>query len=452
MPVTEFRQLVGEYLQSGAMLRLQRPVSQQYEAAALLKKSRGELPLYFEHINGVSCPMVAGLGGTRQLIAHSMGIAPEEIVPRLASAIAAPLPVQTVQNAPVQQNVVTAPFSIDRYLPVLTHYEKDAGPFIISGMMVAKNMDGSKTYTSIRRMQYLGGNKTNLLVTSLEMKEQLARFAAAQEPMDIAVMFGLVPAVVLASQISTHTYNANKLEVAGALLGSPLEVTACKTVDLPVVANAEFVLEGRITPWIKSTEGPFGEMCSYYGRVLQIPQVEYTALTWRNNPIYQNFFPSGSEEKLPMAIAREVTLLATLRQTVPQTKQVHITLGGAGRLHAVVQICKTTEADGRQAALAAFASDKDLKHVVVVDEDVDIFNMEQVEWAIATRMQADRDLFIVGGAMGSPLEPSHLITGTSAKMGIDATCPLNDSNFITTHIPGEESIHLEDYIAASGNT
>jgi UbiD family decarboxylase len=146
-----------------------------------------------------------------------------------------------------------------------------------------------------------------------------------------------------------------------------------------------------------------------------------------------------------MALVREVTLFTTVKQVVPNVKDVHITLGGIGRYHAIIQIDKKSEGDGKQAALAAFASDKDLKHVVVVNDDVNIYDHEDVEFAIATRVQADQDIFIVPGAKGSPLESSHNLRGVTAKMGIDATYPLkHKEHFKRTSIPIK--VDLKDYI------
>lgn len=442
----DFRSLYKKLEDEKRILHIKKPVRWKHEAPALLKKTRGEMPVCFDAVEGYTVPLAAGFGGTRQLLAESMSIRPEELAAHLAGAIVSPIPVHTVTRPPVQENVVTAPFDLSQYFPILQYNEQDSGQYLVSGVMTARDVSGQKLYTSIRRMQYLGGNRFTILITSHEMKRQFEYYERNRQPMDIAVMFGVVPAVILASQISTHLYDINKLDVTGALLGESLPVTRCKTVDVDVLAEAEVVLEGRVKPWMKHTEGPFGEMAGYYGQVADLPVVELTAVTFRNNPIFQTVHPSGSEEKLPMALNREVVLLNTIRQTVPNVKQVHITPGGAGRYHAVVQIRKTLSSDGRQTALAAFAADKDLKHVVVVDEDVDIFNPEEVEWAVATRMQADRDIFIVGGAGGSPLEPSHNLTGTSAKMGLDATAPVGDPHFERTRIPGEENVRLEDYM------
>lgn len=439
------RDLLDDWDKRGILKKVRKKVDAKYELGAVVKALKGEVPILFENVNGHSVPMAAGLGGSRKYMADSMGITEEELIPRLVDSIVNPLPTNTVPTGPVHENVVLAPFDLEDYAPIPTFHKEDCGAYYVSGVLVVKDIEGNKRYTSIRRMKYLGGNRTNIVITSPELNRQYAYFEERGEPMEVAVMFGVTPAVVLASQISTHLFHADKLDVSGALLGQPLDVVQCKTVDLEVLAEAEIVLEGRILPKVRDPEGAFGELGGYYGGNEPQPVVEMSAVTYRNKPITQTIFPSSSEERLPMCVVREMTLFSTVRQTVPNVKAVHIPMAAAARLHAVIQIEKQSEADAKQAALAAFASDKDLKHVVVVDDDVDLFNPDDVQWAIATRSQADEDVFIVPGAKGSPLEASHNVRGMSAKMGIDATVPLDQKeDFRRTSVPIQ--IDINDYL------
>ncbi|MBA9088103.1 UbiD family decarboxylase [Fontibacillus solani] len=433
---TNLRELLENWEQRQLVRHVHHEVDPEYELAAIVKTGEGKQPFYFEKIKGYDMPMVAGLGGDRELLADSMGIKSSELVPKLINSIVNPLKTRRATSGAVQQNVITGSFKLDELFPICKYHKDDSGFYLVSGIMVVKDSNGDKRYTSIRRMQFLGGNRTNILISSPELYKQFLSNEQRNLPMEIAVMFGVVPAVVLASQISTHLYHCDKLDVAGALLGTPLEVVSCKTVDLDVLADAEVVLEGKILPHIREPEGPFGELGGYYGDQTLQPVVEFTAVTYRDQPIWQTMYPSSFEEHTPMALAREATLLSTVRQVVPEITGVHLTVGGIGRYHAVISINKRTEGDAKQACLAAFASDKDLKHVVVVNDDVDIFNPKDVEWAIATRVQADLDVFIVPGAKGSPLEPSHQLRGVSAKMGIDATYPLHAAEaYRRTSIP-----------------
>jgi len=424
--LADLRSLIAYLEQRGKIKHVTKEVDPDFELAAIVRSGRGKQPFWFERIKGYAVPMVAGLGGDRELLAESMGIRERELVPHLIDAIVRPLPTRLVETAPVHENVITRNIRLDELFPICRYHREDSGRYLVAGVLVVKEPGGSRRYTSIRRMQFLGGNRMNVLISSPELFRQYLEYEKRNEPMEVAVMFGVVPAVILASQISTHLFHVDKLDVAGRLLGEPLRVVRCKTVDLEVLADAEVVLEGRMPP-----HGPgewkdrFGELGGYYGEASPQPVIELTAVTYRNRPIWQTIYPSSHEEHLPMALAREAVLLSTVRQVVPEVKDVYVTPGGVGRYHAIIQIEKKSEGDAKQALLAAFASDKDLKHVVVVDEDVDIRDPHDVEWAIATRVQADLDVFIVPGAKGSPLEPSHQMRGVSAKMGIDATCPLH---------------------------
>ncbi|WP_240511873.1 UbiD family decarboxylase [Paludifilum halophilum] len=445
--ITNIRDLIEHWTETNDLMRIQKEVDPVFELGAVVNHLKGRQPMIFEKVKGYDVPMVAGFGGDRERMADSMGIRAPEIVPRLIQSIVQPIATRSRSTGPVQENVILEPEELDDLFPVCQYHAEDSGTYYVSGVLVVKDLSGKKRYTSIRRMQYLGGNRTNILITSPELMDQYRQIEARGEPMEVAVMFGVIPAVVLSSQVSSHLYHTDKLDIAGALVGSPLDVVACQTVDLDVLAEAEVVFEGRMLPIEREMEGPFGELGHYYGGEAPQPVVEISAITYRNQPVWQTIFPSSHEEKLPMALVREATLLSTVRQVVPGVKDVHITLPAVARCHAIIQIEKRHEGDGKQALLAAFASDKDLKHAVVVNQDVDIWDPADVEWAIATRVQADRDVFIVSGANGSPLEASHNLRGLSAKMGLDATYPLQEAKaFRRTSIPGAENIDLSQYV------
>jgi 2,5-furandicarboxylate decarboxylase 1 len=443
-PVT-MRTLLDDWENRGLLYKIKKEVDPLSELGAIINTKNGKQPFLFEKIKGYQSQMAAGLGGDRELLADSIGIPSSELIPKIIDSIVNPIPTTLKESGPVQENLVTGDFDLADLFPIPTYHAGDSGAYYVSGILIVKDITGQKRYTSIRRMQYLGGNRTNILITSPELMEQYSYFERLGQPMEIAVMFGVVPAVVLSSQISTHLYHTDKLNVAGALLGQSLDVVRCKTVDLDVLAEAEIVFEGHMLPHEREMEGPFGELAGYYGTQSPQPIVEISAVTYRNQAINQTIFPSSYEERLPMALVREATLLSTVRQVVPNITGVHIPMGGVARFHAVIQIKKKSEGDGKQAALAAFASDKDLKHVVVVNDDVNIFDSDDVEWAVATRVQASEDIFIVPGAKGSPLESSHNLRGVTDKMGIDATYPLGKEElFRRTSIPID--INLADYL------
>ncbi len=445
--ISGFRELVYEWEERHWMRRIRRDVSPKYEVAAIAKQFKGRQPLLFDHIRGFDRPLVIGMGGDRSLVAASMGIKADELIPHLMQAIVRPIPTERTMRAPVHDVTIYPPFEVGQIVPGLTYHKEDSGPYYVAGVMVVKSPRGDKQFTSVRRMQILPGNRINVVITSPELGRQVQTFEERGQPMEFAVMFGVVPAVILSSQVASHLFHVDKLGVAGGLVGRPLPTVVCKTVDLEVLAEAECILEGVMLPGVRELEGPFGELGGYYSQRGLFPVAEIRAITHRKDFIIHTVMPASYEERLPMALNREVVLLQTVRQVVPNVVAVHLTMGGIGRFHAVIQVAKQSDGDGKEAALAAFASDKDLKHVVVVDDDVNIFDAEDVEWAIATRVQADQDVFIVPGAKGSPLEASHHLRNTTAKVGIDATYPMEKaSSFRRTSVPGEDALDMSLYL------
>jgi 2,5-furandicarboxylate decarboxylase 1 len=223
----------------------------------------------------------------------------------------------------------------------------------------------------------------------------------------------------------------------------------CRTVDVDVPAAAEIVIEGRILPRARLPEGPFGEFPRYYGPLSDKHVIDVTAITHRERPIFHDILPAGREHLLLGAVPREASLLRGLRRTFPAVRAVHMTPGGSCRFHAVVSMEKRQEGQARNVILATLANNFDIKHVWVVDADVDVFDAEAVEWALATRFQADRDVVLVGGAQGSRLDPSA-DEGVSAKLGFDCTVPVGaePERYEVIRIPGAGAVDLDDYVDA----
>jgi len=290
-----------------------------------------------------------------------------------------------------------------------------------------------------------GPDRLGILILPRHLSHFFRKAEAEGTPLEVAIAIGVDPAVLLSSQALTPP-GQDEFLITGALYGKPLELAKCETVDLEVPAQAEIVLEGRILPGIRKIEGPFGEYPKYYGPASKKPVIELSAMTTRRNPIYHTIVPATMEHLLLGSIPREGGLLQLVKNTVPNTLGVHLTPGGTCRYHVVISIDKQFEGEAKNAMFAAFSSSQEIKQVVVVDKDVDIFDPEDVEWAIATRCQAGRDVFIVERALGNKLDPSS-DDGISDKMGIDATVPLNaePERFERIKIPGFEKTNLADY-------
>jgi 2,5-furandicarboxylate decarboxylase 1 len=315
--------------------------------------------------------------------------------------------------------------------------------------MITRNPRTGAQNVSIHRCQLHGRNRLGVLLLPrhahmfFEMAEQGGR------PLEAAIVIGVDPLTLLASQ-AIAPIDVDELEIAGALHRRPLSVVKCLTSDLRVPADAEIVIEGRLLPGVREPEGPFGEFPQYYGERGERHVMEVDAIVHRKDAIFHTIVGGGLEHLLLGAIPREATLLAHLQRSFPNVRDVHLSRGGACRYHLYVQICKRQEGEAKNIMLGAFAGHYDVKHVIVVDEDVDIHNPAEVEWAVATRFQADRDLVVVSESQGSKLDPSTR-NGVGAKMGLDATKPLSadEMTFTRIRVPGEEKVDAAALVASS---
>ena len=431
--------------QEGILKTVRREVSLEYELAALGKKADGKYTLLFNNVGQNNMPVITGTAGSRASFAKAVGVPAEELVTAFAKAQANPRDCVLVEpsTAPIKEEIT---FDVDlTKLPIPVHHEKDGGPYLTAAVLIAKDPKTGVRNLSIHRLQVLGPKKLGILILPRHLHHFFRAAENEDKPLEIALAIGLDPILLLASQ-AIAPLGFDEYTIASALYDSPLELVKCETVDLEVPAQAEIVLEGRLVPKAREVEGPFGEHPKYYGPASPKPVVELTAMTTRKNPIFQTIVPATMEHMLLGAIPREGGMLQIIKGAVPNACAVHLTPGGTCRYHAVVSIDKQHEGEAKNAMFAAFASSQEVKRVVVVDKDVDIFDPIDVEWAIATRCQAGRDVFIVERALGNKLDPSS-DDGISDKMGIDATVPLEADpfRFERIRIPRENQFKLEDY-------
>lgn len=416
-----------------------------HELAALGKKADGKYALKFTNI-GNDIPVVTGFAGNRTLMAKAMGVEVEKAAEHFAWAQTNPMECIIVEKekAPVKE-CITLEVDLAK-LPIPVHHEKDNGAYITAALLIAKDPETGERNVAIHRLQVSGPNRLGILILPRHLANFYQKAEAQGKVLEIALAIGVDPILLLASQ-ALAPLGFDEFTIASRLYGKPVELVKCETVDLEVPAQAEIILEGRLLPGVREVEGPFGEYPKYYGPASLKPVIELMAMTTRKDPIFHTIVPATMEHCLLGAIPREGGMLQILRNTVPTTLSVHLTPGGTCRYHVVVKIDKKHEGEAKNAMCAAFGTSHEIKHVVIVDKDVDIFNMEDVEWAIATRSQAGRDVMIVERAAGNLLDPST-DEGIGDKMGIDATIPLNATKerFERVRIPGEETIKLEDYI------
>jgi 2,5-furandicarboxylate decarboxylase 1 len=457
------------------LARLQPGVKLKHQLAAIAKRLDGQQAAFFPQPDGHAVPVVSGFMSRRSWIAEAMGVPEAELLQRFRTAADKPLPWREVaaEAAPVQQ--VVHRFSSDAQggepgaegdvrllLPIPTHSEHDDGAYITAGLVIARNPKTGVQNVSINRIQIHGRNRLGILILPRHLHAFFSAAEAKGEALDVAIAIGVDPLTALASQ-AIAPIDTDELEIAGALHGAPLAVVKCVTNAVRVPAEAEIVIEGRLLPQVREPEGPFGEFPKYYSAREEREVIVIDAVTHRRDPIFHTIVPAEMEHLLLGAIPREATLLSHLQRSFPNVTDVHLSVGGVARYHLHVQLKKTREGQAKNVILGAFAGHYDVKQVIVVDEDVNVHDPLEVEWAVATRFQADRDLVVISGAQGSALDPSTTVAfpgnkpapewqGYGAKMGLDATKPLSSSEHVFTRvrIPGEREVDLNTAIAATG--
>ncbi len=425
-------------------------IALRFELAAVAKRLDGVKATFFPKPGGHPVSVVSGLVSDRGWIAEAMGVGEAALLEKFQHAALNPVPWREVKPAPVQQHV-HRDVDLARLLPLPTHNELDHGPYITAGLAITRNPQTGIQNVAIHRLELTGPNRLGALLlqrTTLYYQQMLEKEG---RDLPIAIVVGVDPLSLLASQ-AIMPNDCDELAIAGALHGRPLDVVKCLTSDIRVPAEAEIVLEGRVLANVREPEGPFGEFPQYYGERADRHVIAIDAVTHRSAPLYHTISGGGLEHLMLGAIPREATMLAHLRRSFPNVTDVHLSRGGVCRYHLHVQMRKRFEGEAKNVILSAFGAHYDIKQVVVVDPDVDIHDAAEMEWAVATRAQADRDLVIVSNAQGSRLDPSS-DNGVSAKLGIDATIPLDAPEFRykRIRIPGEDSVDLDAVLAAHDN-
>jgi len=406
------------------VLHVEDQVSPIFEIPQLMKAFDDEGPiLLFEKVRDDNVKVVANVCGTRRRICAALNIGPDGLYRRLLWAWRSPKKPKVAEVGAVEE-VIEKKIDLSK-VPILTHFEHDAGPYITSGVIHAKSVDGSVENLSIHRLQLLDKNHLAIRLVPRHLFKLWNDAKEAGRDLDIAVSIGVHPAVLLAAS-SPVPFGVNEFDVANTLLNGRLRLVHCKSVDASAPADAELVLEGKISATREVSEGPFVDITGTYDVQRKQPVVEVTGVMHRKDYVYEGLLPSGAEHRLLMGLPHEVLIWESVSKVVPKAFAVNLSAGGNGWLHAVIAIEKQLDGDGKNVLLAAFAAHPSLKHAVVVDSDINVFDASEVEWAIATRFQASEDLIVIENARGSTLDSSaDQETGLTSKMGIDATRPFS---------------------------
>jgi 2,5-furandicarboxylate decarboxylase 1 len=416
-----FRSFLKQLDKNGELIRIKKEVSTEYEMAGIID-ALGEKPVFFEKVKESNIPVVGGIVSSKELIARALNIEKEQLLPKLSNAIENPVRPDVVEKGECQETVEK---NVDlTKLPIMRYTEKDGGKYVASAICVIKDPELGRN-TCFHRLMLL--DKDRFVARIVEERGTDTALKKAGGELDIAICIGNSTAVLLAASTSLPK-GVDEMGMANAL--EKTELVRCKTIDVEVPKDCEIVLEGRITKE-RASEGPFLDLTGIVDRVRQQPVIEIKCITCRENPIYQTILAGRNEHKFLMGMPKAPTIFNEVNK-VCECKDVYITPGGCSWLHVVVQIKKQNPDDGKKAIEAAFKGHRSLKHCIVVDDDINIYDPNDVEWAIATRFQADKDAVILPNQRGSSLDPSGDLTegkkATTCKMGLDATIPFKKTS------------------------
>lgn len=379
-------------------------------------------PLFFENVDGFR--VMANFWSTRERIARALNSKPHELLLKMREAVKSPIEVEEREDVPVKSNTVEDVDLTDS--PIPQWFPNDGGRYLTSGVVISE-IDGKRNM-SFHRMMILDEQRMAIRLVPRHLYAMHKKALERGEELPIAVAIGLCPSILLPAGMSVE-YGKDELEIASALRHLTLgeKVVATKIGNgLTVPGYAEIILEGKLTDET-SDEGPFVDITGTYDRVREQPVAVIERIYHMDNPIFHALLPGGREHYLLMGMPREPSIYDKVSDVVQEVSGVRLTEGGCCWLHGVVSIKKHKAGEGKNAIMAAFTGHPSMKRVVVVDEDIDILDDTQVEWAMATRFQADRDLVVVKNVRGSSLDPSS--NETTAKVGIDATIPFGKKGF-----------------------
>ncbi len=426
-----------------------RPVDPAYEITALVakleKEGRKRPVLLFENVKGTSFPVLTNLHASRSRLAAAINAAPEAMLPAYLRAMERPLAPRVVATGPVKE-VVRRGSDVDLgALPQIVHHDRDAGPYITAAISFAKDPVSGTWNCAYNRLMIQGRDRSSIHLTLGKHLWEFYKIAEARgEPLPVAFAIGVHPAIALGA-LAIGSIDEDERAIMGALLSEPLELVQCETSDVLVPAHAELVLEGEILPVGRVAEGPFGEFTGYSLGERQREIVRYTAITHRRDAMFQDITVAHLDHMLLSTIPMEANLYRAVRAMVPSVKTVRV----PGPFTCYVSIEQRLVGQAKNAIMAVFGADLYMKRVVVVDHDVDVFNDRQVNWALATRCQPDRDITIITNARGSDLDPSTREDGYTAKWGVDATAKPSLAAYTPRHrVPADvwQRMRIEDYL------
>ncbi|HLG69328.1 MAG TPA: UbiD family decarboxylase [Chloroflexota bacterium] len=375
-------------------------------------------------------PIATNVYASRQRCAVALGLRPEDFGQKLALEYARreerrlPPVVVAKSEAPAKEIVQLGQHADLRHLPIIRHHRMDGGPYVDMSPVV-RDPDTGVYNGAFLRMQYKGPRKLGLHMSPRHSWQIVRKHEERDEPTPIVVVVGHHPAYYLGA-LNVSPYGEDDYQVIGSIMDRPLRLTASETwgSDFMVPADADLLIEGEVLPNVREVEGPFGEFPGTYGPQRVRWVVDVKAITRRRQAVYQDIFTGHKDVWTMGSFPKEGAIFNRIKGVVPTVKAVHLPASGVGRFHCYISIDKKVDGESKQAALIALGAVDFVKHVIVVDADVDVYREEEVLWAMATRVQADQDVDIIKNVKGNTLDPSQTDDILTSKMIVDATKPV----------------------------
>ncbi len=425
----DLRSFVEEYAETypGEFIRVSEPVNIEFDlqAIALELERRRRFPiLLFENIVGHDIPVICNVMASRRAFALALGVEEAQMPFEYSRRLKEYIKPVVVEDPPFRHTILTGDRVDLARLPVPTYFPGDGGPYITAGMIVAKDPDTGVETEGYHRCQVKGRDKIGVSLHSRRrMFEYQRRAEAKGKSLEAAIVLGLHPLIGMGS-LAYPPPEVSKFQVVGGLFQEPLQIAPCETIDLMVPAWGEIVIEGEILAGVREKEGPFGEFTGYFSRRSTEHVFMVKAICRRERPWYQSISSGRAPDHiLPLGVLREVEIRNAVSRVIPNVKAVHVPTSGCAAFTAFVSIQQTRPGEAKHAIPIVFGVDHYLKFVVIVDDDIDVYDESDVLWALATRVQADRDIVTLSGSLGAILDPSATDQGLTAKIGIDATRP-----------------------------
>ncbi|MGE7766159.1 UbiD family decarboxylase [Peribacillus sp. NPDC096540] len=417
----DMRDALQSLTEIGRVTKVNGQVDVNFELAAVLAQCPGRSAVIFENVKDHTVKAVGNLVD-RENFARACGIENtlEASLNYIKNGIENPLAPVLVENAPCREVIKTENIDILRDLPITTFFEKEAGHYITAGVVVAKDPETGKRNVSMNRLLVLGPDKLMIgMSPSHHLYRLLEKARNLGKTLEVSISIGNHPAVLVAANAYVNL-GYDEFEIAGGMFNEPLQLSPGVIVDVEAPKGSEIVIEAEFIPDELHQEGLVSEFHGMYVDYGKSPVLRVKAITHRHNPYYQVILPGRYHEHFLIgAMAIETTAFLKIREAVPSVKEAIITEGGMGRCHLVVSLSNPKPGEGQKAAFAAFAHCNLVKQVIVVNDDINVNDPVDVEWAIAARMKAHRDIFTIQGVRADRAE-AVVEDGTVTKIGIIA--------------------------------